>query len=160
MLGYRYALTPYADIFASAGGVYINGTGRDTGMPVAHFGIESYTPTTAISVTAGHDLVIGPSSAGPIIGDIAEMGVVQQWQKLGGHFRIGLYRNINAFNASQLGTVGWGGEVGIDWSFTTNLKLGLAAMRDARLYDPTVAGPMVDLDVVQLRLTWEKARFE
>lgn len=160
MLGYKYALTPYADIFASAGGVYINGTGQDTAMPVAHFGIESYTPSTAISITAGHDLVIGPSSAGPIIGDIAELGVVQQWEKLGGHVRIGLYRNINAFNASQLGTVGWGGEVGIDWSFTTNLKLGLAAMRDARLYDPAVAGPMVDRDVVQLRLTWEKARFE
>ncbi|MCA1825530.1 MAG: hypothetical protein ABR567_06960 [Myxococcales bacterium] len=160
MLGYTWALTPYADVFGRAGGVLVTGGGRDMAMPVAKFGLESYTPSTAVSITAGHDLVIGPSSAGPIVGDIAELGVIQQWEKLGGHFRIGIYRNVNAFNASQLGTVGWGGEVGLDWSFTRNLKLGVAAMRDARLYDPAIAAPLVDRDVVQLRLTWEKARFE
>ena len=160
MLGYTYALTPYADIFARAGGVLLTSAARDTAMPVAHFGIESYTPSTAVSVTVGHDLAIGPNSAGPIVGDIAELGVIQQWEKLGGHFRIGIYRNQNAFAASKLGTVGYGGEVGLDWSFTRILKLGVAAVRDARLFDPTVAAPLVDRDVVQLRLTWEKARFE
>jgi hypothetical protein len=34
-----------------------------------------------------------------------------------------------------------------------------AALRDARLNDPAAAA-VVDRNVMQLRLTWEKARFE
>ncbi len=159
LLGYTYKLTPWADAYARGGAVLITGS-RDTSMPVAHVGIEAYTPTSALSLTLGHDLVIGPTGGGPIVGDVAEIGVIKQWEKLGGHFRIGMYRNENAFNPWALGTVGWGGEVGVDWSFTKDLKFGVAAMRDARLFDPAVAGPVVDRDVVQARLTWEKARFE
>jgi hypothetical protein len=160
LIGYTYALTPYADLFLRGGGAYITGTSRDAAVPIGRFGLESYAPSTAISMTVGHDLVMGASKAGAIVGDIAELGVIEQWERLGGHVRLGLYRNVSAFEAGQIGTVGYGGEVGLDWSFTKNLKLGFAAMRDARLYDPAVAGPMVDRDVVQVRLTWEKARFE
>ena len=160
LLGYTWALAPWVDLVARGGGMLLTGGGRENVMPVAQFGIESYTPTSALSITLRHDLVIGPSSAGPIIADIAEIGGTHQWDRVGGHIRLGMYRNENAFDAWALGSMGWSGEVGVDWSFTQDLKLGVAAMRDARLYDPTVAGALVDRDVVQVRLTWEKARFE
>ncbi len=159
LLGYTWELTPYANLFARGGALLLTGGVQGVAQPVARFGIESYTPTTAISLTLAHDLVIGPSTAGPLIGDIAELGVMQQWDHLGAHVRIGMYRNASAFRQSQLGTLGYGGEVGLDWSFTRNLKLGVAAVRDARLNNLALA-QQVDRDVVQLRLTWEKARFE
>lgn len=159
LVGYTWALTPYAEIFARGGGLLLTGGALRSLQPVARFGIESYTPSTAISVTLAHDLVIGPSTAGPLVGDIAELGVIQQWNKLGAHFRIGVYRNASALNQGELGALGYGGEAGLDWSFTSNLKIGVAAMRDARLNDVAQA-QQVDRDVVQLRLTWEKARFE
>ena len=159
LLGYTYELTPYANIFARGGGLLLTGGAQNIAQPVARVGIESYTPTTALSLTLAHDLVIGPSTAGPLVGDIAEVGVVRQWQKLGGHLRFGLYRNASAFQQTQLGSLGYGAEVGLDWSFTNDLKLGIAAVRDARLNDLQTAA-QVDRDVVQMRLTWEKARFE
>ena len=160
LLGYTYALTPYADVFARGGALLLTGSAQGgLVQPVARFGIESYTPTTAISLTLAHDLVIGPSTAGPLVGDIAEVGVVQQWEKLGAHLRAGMYRNANAFNQGELGSVGYGIEAGVDWNFTQDLKLGVAAVRDAQLNNIAVA-QQVDRDVVQLRLTWEKARFE
>jgi len=127
-------------------------------QPIARFGIESYTPTTAVSLTLAHDLVIGPSTAGPLVGDIAEVGLMQQWSSLGAHLRLGMYRNASAFNQGDMGALGYSGEAGIDWSFTRELKLGIAGMRDARLNDRTIAA-QVDRDVIQVRLTWEKARF-
>jgi hypothetical protein len=159
LLGYTWALTPYAELFARGGALLLTGGAQSVPQPVARFGIESYTPTTAISLTLAHDLVIGPSTAGPLVGDIAELGLVKQWEHLGAHFRIGMYRNASAFRQSELGTLGYGGEVGLDWMFTRNLKLGVAALRDARLNNLALA-QQVDRDVVQLRLTWEKARFE
>jgi hypothetical protein len=87
------------------------------------------------------------------------VGVIQQWEKLGAHVRLGVYRNASAFNQGDLGSLGYGGEVGLDWSFTRDLKFGVAAGRDARINDPAIAA-QVDRDVFQMRLTWEKARFE
>ena len=165
LLGYTYALTPYAQMFVRGGGLLLTPGpssapgAQDIAQPVVRFGIESYTPTTALSLTLAHDLVIGPSTAGPLVGDIAEIGLVQQWQQLGAHFRLGMYRNASAFQQTQLGSLGYGGEAGLDWSFTRNVRLGIAAVRDARLNDVQTAA-QVDRDVVQLRLTWEKARFE
>lgn len=159
LLGYTYDLTPYANLFARGGALLLTGGAQSVAQPVARFGIESYTPTTALSLTLAHDLVIGPSTAGPLVGDIAEVGVVQQWQRLGAHLRFGMYRNASAFQQTQLGSLGYGAEAGLDWSFTKNLRLGVAAVRDARLNDMQAAA-QVDRDVVQMRLTWEKARFE
>lgn len=159
LLGYTYDLTPYANLFARGGALLLTGGARNVAQPVARFGIESYTPTTAISLTLAHDLVIGPSSAGPLVGDIAEVGLVQQWERLGAHLRFGMYRNASAFQQTQLGSLGYGAEAGLDWNFTRDLRLGIAATRDARLNDVQTAA-QVDRDVVQMRLTWEKARFE
>lgn len=159
LLGYTYALTPYMALNLRGGGLMLTG-GRDTvAQPVARIGLESYTPTTMLSFTLAHDLVIGPSTAGPVVADIAQLGVIQQWDRLGAHLAVGMYRNANAYRQTELGSLGYGGEVGLDWSFTRNLKLGAAAMRDARLNDIAEAAK-VDRDVFQVRLTWEKARFE
>lgn len=159
LIGYTRALSPWAQIFGRAGALWLTGGTQEVVQPVARIGLESYTPSTAISLTLAHDLVIGPSTAGPVVGDIAELGVIQQWEHLGAHFRIGIYRNASAFRQTELGALGYGGEAGLDWSFTQNLKLGVAAMRDARINAGTVA-QQVDRDVFQMRLTWEKARFE
>jgi len=159
LLGYTWALSPTAQIVARGGALLLTGNGAQGLLqPVARFGIESYTPTSAISLTLAHDLMIGPSSAGPLVGDIVEVGLVQQWRRLGAHFHFGMYRNASAFNQGELGALGYGGEVGLDWSFTENLKLGVAGLRDARLNDRALA-QQVDRNVMQMRLTWEKARF-
>jgi hypothetical protein len=55
--------------------------------------------------------------------------------------------------------LGYGAEAAMAWKFTRDLRLELAALRDARLNDITVAH-QVDRNVFQLRLTWEKARFD
>ena len=158
LLGYTYALTPWANLRASAGGVMVTGT-LTTGMPTARLTLESYTPSTALSITVAHDLVIGPSNAGPLIGDIAEVGLIKDWEHLGAHLRAGMYRNADVSRAVEIGSLGYGVEVGMAWKFTRDLRLEFAALRDARLNDLTVA-QQVDRNVFQLRLTWEKARFE
>src|SRR5205823_5112906 len=73
--------------------------------------------------------------------------------------RVGVYRNADVSRAMDLGALGYGAEAGVGWKFTRDLKLEFAALRDARLNDVTVA-QQVDRNVFQLRLTWEKARFE
>jgi hypothetical protein len=160
MLGYTYALTPWAEMSVHAGAVAITGP-RDALQPTARFQIESYTPTTALSLLAMHDLVIGPSSAGPLMADVAEVGWIQDWEHFQAHLRLGIYRNSDAFRFSDapLGTVGYGTEAGLAWKFTRDLRMEVAAMRDARLSDPDTAA-LVNRDVVQMRLVWEKARFE
>src|SRR2546421_1961433 len=121
--------------------------------------IESYTPGTALSVTVAHELVIGPSSAGPLIGDIAEVGFTRDWEHVEAHLRLGVYRNAAVSRAAAIGALGYGTEIGLGWKFTRDLRVEVAGLRDARLNDVTVA-QQVDRNVLQLRLTWEKARFE
>jgi hypothetical protein len=125
--------------------------------PTARFEIESVTPSTAIHLTLAHDLVIGAGLAGPLVGDLAELGVMYEIGRWEGHARAGMYRNAWVHDAFSAGSMGYGGEIGVDWLLTKEFKLGVAAMRDARLSDATV-GRQVDRDVVQFRLTWERAR--
>ena len=158
LLGYTWAVAPWANLTVRGGPVVLTGRADPVAAPTLKVIFESYTPSTAWAVTVGHDLVIGPTSAGPLIGDIAELGVIQDWEHLGAHFRFGLYRNADAFQPLTVGAIGYGTEVGLAWKFTRDLRLEVAAMRDARVNDVTVA-QQVDRDVVQLRLTWEKARF-
>jgi len=158
LLGFSYRLTPFANLRASGGGILVTGTVH-AAMPTARLTLESYTPWTAIAVTVAHDLVIGPSTAGPLIGDIAEIGVIKDWERIGAHLRAGVYRNADVSRAVEIGALGYGVEVGMAWKFTRDLRLEFAALRDARLNDVTVA-QQVDRNVFQLRLTWEKARFE
>ena len=103
--------------------------------------------------------MIGPSTAGPLIGDVAELGVVRDWEHVSAHFMIGMYRNAALSHAVDIGSLGYGTEVGLAWKFTRDLRIEAAALRDARINDLTTAH-QVDRNVAQLRLVWEKARFE
>jgi hypothetical protein len=158
LLGYTYALAPWASLTARGGGTLVTGMVH-TAMPTASLTVESYTPVTAISFTLAHDLVIGPTTAGPLIGDIAELGLIKDWEHVAAHLRAGVYRNVGVSQPMELGALGYGVEGAVGWKFTRDLRLEFAALRDARLNDVTVA-QQVDRDVFQLRLTWEKARFE
>jgi hypothetical protein len=158
LLGYTYALTPWANLSARAGAVMVTGNYQAT-MPTARLSLESYTPWTAIAITVAHDLAIGPSSAGPLIADVAELALIKDWEHVGAHMRAGMYRNANVQRPLELGALGYGVEVGMAWKFTRDLRVEVAAVRDARINDVTVA-EQVDRDVFQLRLVWEKARFE
>jgi hypothetical protein len=158
LLGYTYALTPWANLRASGGGILVTGAVH-AAMPTARLTLESYTPSTALAITVAHDLVIGPSTAGPLVGDIAEVGLIKDWEHFGAHLRAGVYRNADVSRAIDIGALGYGLEAGVAWKLTRDLRLEFAALRDARLNDVTVA-QQVDRDVFQLRLTWEKARFE
>ena len=52
--------------------------------------------------------------------------------------------------------MGYSTEGALDYRFAKEWTIGAAAVRDARITD--LDGPNVDRDVVQLRLTWERAR--
>ena len=158
LLGYTYALSPWTNLTVRGGGVMVTGINQ-AAMPTARLLLESYTPTTAVSITVAHDLVIGPSTAGPLIGDIAELGLIRDWEHVAAHLRLGMYRNAAVSHAVDIGALGYGTEVGLAWKFTRDLRLEVAALRDARINDVTIA-EQVDRNVLQLRLTWEKARFE
>jgi hypothetical protein len=158
LVGYTYKLAPHADLIVRGGPLFLTGSRGERVMPVARFEIESVTPSTAVHLMVAHDLVIGPNTAGPLVGDIAELGWMYEFGRLSGHLRAGLYRNAGVYTNS-VGAIGYSGELAIDWSLTRELKIGIAGLRDARLNDVTIEH-QVDRDVVQLRLTWEKARFE
>jgi hypothetical protein len=158
LLGYTYALTPWASLTVRGGGVMVTGNNH-AAMPTGRVSIESYTPTTALSLTVAHDLVIGPSSAGPLVGDVAEVALIRDWEHFAAHGRVGIYRNADVSRFVDIGALGYGAEIGVGWKFTRDLRLEFAALRDARLNDLTQAA-QVDRNVMQLRLTWEKARFE
>ncbi|HZX97854.1 MAG TPA: hypothetical protein VFE90_25275 [Myxococcales bacterium] len=158
LLGYTYALAPWANLTVRGGGMLVTGA-NDALMPTLRMSIESYQLDSALSVTVAHDLMIGPTSAGPQIADIAEVGWIRDWQHFGLHLRAGVYRNAGVTDAMQVGALGYSTEAGVAWKFTRDLRLEFAGMRDARLNDVTVA-QQVDRDVLQLRFVWEKARFE
>jgi hypothetical protein len=158
LLGYTYGLTPWANLILRGGGVMVTGKNQ-TAMPTGRVSIESYTPTTALSLTVAHDLVIGPSSAGPLVGDVAEVALIRDWEHFAAHGRVGVYRNADVSHPVDIGALGYGAELGVGWKFTRDLRLEFAALRDARLNDLTAAA-QVDRNVMQLRMTWEKARFE
>jgi hypothetical protein len=158
LLGYTYALAPWAELTMQGGPVLITGS-REAVQPTLRLEIVSYTPTTALRLTVGHDLIVGASNAGPIIGDIAEVGVEKNWEHFGAHLRLGIYRNASAFDSTSLGTLGYGGEAGLAWKLTRDLRLETAALRDARLND-VAAAQQVDRNVIQVRLVWEKVRFD
>ena len=157
LLGYTYRLTPWANLIVRGGPLFLTSAQGDWLHPTARFEIESVTPSTAIHLTLAHDLVIGAGLAGPLVGDLAELGVMYEIGRWEGHGRVGMYRNAWVHDAFSAGSMGYGGEIGVDWLLTREFKLGVAAMRDARLSDATV-GRQVDRDVVQFRLTWERAR--
>jgi hypothetical protein len=159
LLGVRYELTPWSSLTVRGGPLLVTGNIGDVVIPTGRLEVASATPFTDIIFTLGHDLVIGPSSAGPLVGDIAELGLIKNFEKITAHARVGVYRNASAVHQWDAGTSGYGGEVGFDWNFTRDLHLGISAERDATIYDPTIVVGQVDRDIVQVRFTWEKANF-
>jgi hypothetical protein len=165
LVGYNYELTQWSDITVRGGPAVVTGqrarsaTEQGTAvMPTLRAELNGYTPAFDVRLTFGHDLVIGPSGGGALVGDIAEVGFSRRWEQLQLHLRVGAYRNADIYNQWQAGTSGYGGEAGIDWYFTRDLRFGISAERDARIYDPTELNT-VDRDVVQVRFTYEKAHF-
>jgi hypothetical protein len=166
LVGYVHRLNAVATLTTRAGGIYVTGTNQGVWQPVGRFELETVTPTSALRLVAGHDLVIGASRAGALVGDIAEVSALGTLGRFEGHVRAGVYRNAG-LGQWVLGSMGYSGEASVDYRFAKEWALGFAALRDARLYEPTqraadgtvLRGPDVDRDAVQLRLTWERARF-
>lgn len=157
LAGWQYRLTQYATALVRGGPMLVTGRRGQIFVPTGTLQIEAATPTSAVHVTVGHDLVSGASQAGALIGDIAEFSALGELGSFGAHFRAGVYRNADLFAQATLGSVGYGTELSVDYRLGREWKLGVAALRDARLSDVNV-GRNVDRDVVQVRLIWERAR--
>jgi hypothetical protein len=126
-------------------------------FPAARLELFADTPTSSFHCVAAHDLVLGPSRAGALVGDVAEVGFSREiaW-RLSAHLRTGVYRNASV-GTSDLGYIGYSAESGIDYRFAHEWSVGLAGLRDARVRGGT-DGLNIDRDVFQIRLTWQKAR--
>lgn len=157
LIGFIRRLTPVTTATVRGGPVWLSQRGiGSTFFPAARFELATETPTSGLHLVLAHDLMLGPSHAGALVGDIGEVGA---FTELGRHFgvhgRAGVYRNSGADQQTQLGTVGYSAEAGLDWHFAREWTLGLAGLRDARLTDRF--GFNVDRDVFQLRISWERA---
>ncbi len=155
-LGWERRLRPWATLKASGGPLYVTGQNGGQFSPTAKLEIESVTPRLAARLIVSHDLIIGASRAGAIVGDLAEVATLATMGDFTGGLRAGVYRNSDLPSQfTAIGPAGYSGEVSLDYRVTREWTVGLAALRDARLNDTDV-GRQVDRDVVQLRLTWER----
>jgi hypothetical protein len=164
-LGYNYQLTAWSEFTIRGGPAFLTangGTPATTGnavVPAMRAELNGYTPVADFTLTLAHDLMIGPSGGGALVGDIAEIGGSRRFfEQLILHLRLGAYRNASAYAQYGAGYSGYGGEVGAEWAFTRELRIGAFVARDARIYDPNVQNALVDRDVVQVRLTYERVR--
>ena len=155
-LGWERRLRPWATLKASGGPLYVTGQNGGQFSPTAKLEIESVTPGLAARLIVSHDLIIGASRAGAIVGDLAEVATLITMGDFTGGLRAGVYRNSDLPSQfTAMGPAGYSGEVALDYRIGREWTVGLAALRDARLND-TDAGRQVDRDVVQLRLSWER----
>jgi hypothetical protein len=153
--GYVRRLTELATLTTRLGAVYVTGINQGVWQPVGRFEVEVGSPFSAVRFVAGHDLIIGASRAGALVGDIAEGSLFGKLGAFEGHMRAGVYRNAGLGNW-VLGSLGYSTEASLDYRIAKEWTIGAAALRDARITD--LDGPDVDRDVVQLRVTWERAR--
>ena len=156
LLGVTYRLTEVANLIVRGGPLLVTGMHGQTVIPTGKVELEAVTPTNGVHLTIGHDLVIGASSAGPLVGDIAEVGLFQNLGRFEGELRTGIYRNGYLTDSVAPSLIGYGGEASVSWKLSNEWKVGVAALRDAQINDPYLA--KVDRDVLQLRLTWERAK--
>jgi hypothetical protein len=158
LLGFTRRLSPVTRATLRGGPLMLTQRGlAATFFPAARFELSTELPTSALRFVLAHDLVLGPSRAGALVGDIAEVGgFTEFWRRFGGHGRVGVYRNVGADRQGTVGLIGYSAELGLDWRFGREWSLGLAGLRDARLTQRNVFN--VDRDVFQLRISWEKAR--
>jgi hypothetical protein len=92
------------------------------------------------------------------VGDLVEVGAIGNLGDFTTGLRLGAYRNAaipTQFTA--LGATGYSGEVSVDYHFTREWSIGVAALRDAQLFHE-FQQLQADRDVVQMRLTWERFR--
>jgi len=156
--GWERRLRPWATLKASGGPLYVTGQNGGQFSPTAKLEIESVTPTLAARLIVSHDLIIGASRAGAIVGDLAEVATLITRGDFTAGLRVGVYRNSNLPSQfTAVGPAGYSGEVSLDYRIGREWTVGVAGLRDARLNE-TNAGPQVDRDVVQMRLTWERFR--
>jgi hypothetical protein len=157
LFGYRRRFTEVMYLQIYAGPSYLRQPGGAAYMPVARIDLEAATPTSGLHVTLLHDLVLGPSHGGPLVGDLAEVAVSGVLVgPIAGHLRGGIYRN-QLPGVADLGIVGYSAGAGLDLRVGRAWTMSAIAVRDARLNgDP--AEHNIDRDVVQMRLTWEMPR--
>jgi len=157
-LGWERRLRPWATLKASGGPVFVTGLNAGTLSPTGKLEIESVTPSLAARLTVSHDLIIGASRAGALIGDLVEGATLITLGDVTAGVRLGVYRNSDLPSQFQaIGPAGYSGELSLDYRMGREWTLGVAGLRDARLNDTDV-GRQVDRDVVQVRLTWERFR--
>jgi len=157
MGGYVRRLSAVTTVTARAGASYVTGNPNAAVEPIARFELESVLRDYAVHLIAMHDLSIGATRAGALGLDIAEADLMGRLGKFESHVRAGVYRNTAVGNFFQRGALGYGTELDVDYRIAKEWTVGFAAARDARLTDTTVT-QNVDRDVVQLRVTWERAR--
>jgi hypothetical protein len=157
MGGYVRRLSAVTTVTARAGASYVTGNTAGLFEPVARFELESMLRNWGAHLIVMHDLSIGATRAGALGLDIAEADLLGKLGNFESHLRAGVYRNTAVGNFWQRGALGYGTELDVDYHIAKEWTVGLAAARDARLTDIDV-GQQVDRDVVQLRVTWERAR--
>ncbi|HWE24011.1 MAG TPA: hypothetical protein VG496_08735 [Myxococcales bacterium] len=142
----------------TGGPLYVTGANGSAFSPTARLEIQSYGRDLAARLLLSHDLIIGASRAGALVGDLAEVGALANFGDFSGGLRLGVYRNAEIpTQFRDLGAMGYSGEVDLDYHLTHEWSIGVAALRDAQLFYPNGA-LQADRDVVQMRLTWEKFR--
>jgi hypothetical protein len=150
-------LRPLVTMKLSGGPVYVTGQSGGHISPSARLDIESYGRTLSAHFLLAHDLIIGATRAGPLVGDVANVAVIAKLGDFGGGMRAGVYRNSDIPSQFQsLGTAGYTGEISLDYHVTREWTLGVAALRDGQINNSSAV--QVDRDVVQMRLTWERFR--
>ncbi len=157
-LGWERRLRPWATLKASGGPLYVTGQNGGLFSPTGKLTIESVTPSLAARLIVSHDLIIGASRAGALVGDLVEGATLVTVGDFTGGVRLGVYRNSDLPSQFQaIGSAGYSGEVSLEYRVGREWTVGIAGLRDARLNDRDLL-PQVDRDVVQLRLTWERFR--
>jgi hypothetical protein len=158
MGGYVRRLSAVTTLTARAGASYVTGRfSPDQVEPVVRLELESMLRDWGAHLLFGHDLTIGATRAGALGADLAEASLLGKLGKFEGHLRADIYRNTPVGDWATRGSIGYSGEVDVDYRVAKEWTVGVAALRDARLTDVDV-GRQVDRDVVQLRVTWERAR--
>jgi hypothetical protein len=158
LLTWERRLRPRVTMKVSGGPLYVTGLRGGEISPTARFEIESFGPDLSVHLLLSHDLIIGATRAGALVGDLAEVGGLANFGNFSSGLRLGVYRNADVpTQFRDLGTTGYTGEVSLDYHLTREWSVGVAALRDARLIHQ-VGEVQADRDVVQMRLTWERFR--
>src|SRR5919108_263499 len=156
ILSWERRLGPHLAMKLSGGPLYVTGQNAGDVSPTAKFELNSFGRELSGYLLVSHDLIIGATRAGALVGDFAGGGAIGNFGQFTTTLRVGAYRNASIpTQFTALGATGYSGEVAVDYHLTREWTIGVAGLRDAQLFQP-VAGLQPDRDVVQMRLTWER----